>query len=831
MPNDTGGPARMVGQWVDDLLSRLTLPEKVALLSGQDRWQTAAIERLGLPAIVLRDGSHGVRARESGDDHRIDPTTAFPTGVAMAASWDPELIERVGAALAEEAQAVGCDVVLGPCVNIVRTPLAGRNFESYSEDPYLAGRIAVAWINGLQSRGIGAAIKHFACNNQETERLRGNSVVDRRPLREIYLPAFEAAVKEARPWCVISAYNRVNGVFASEHHELLKQILRREWGFDGAVISDWGGTHTTLGAIAAGLDLEMPGPPKYYGNLLADAVGFWQVDAEVVDRAAQRILTLVVRCGRMDEAEPAAGSVNTPEHQRLARELAEQSITLLKNDPVILPIDAARARSIAVFGPNADRLTVGGGGSSEVTPPYRVTPLQALRSKAPGHLTIHYLKGCDNFVEPPGLLGGEDVTPAVGEGQGLWADYFAGSGFSGPPVLQRAESAVNCAESGYRLPDALIGRPCAVRWTGTLTVRESGPRLAQFLHTDTCRLFLDDELVLESARSPANEADRFVRHSAQLDLRQDRPYRVRVEFSRSGAESAYAAWLHFGPAPDVDLEHQLEQAAALASRCDMAIACVGMPERFEREGADRPHMDLPRAQDTLISTIAAANPNTVVVLNCGAPVAMPWLEDVAAVVQMYYPGLEGGNALADILLGRVNPSGKLSVSYPRRLEDAPARIDVPGTRDVRYDEGVFVGYRHYDTRGMDVLFPFGHGLSYTTFEYRQARAPATAKPGEAVTVSVAVRNTGRVAGREVVQVYVQDRQASVPRPLKELKAFAKVALQPGEEQRVEFTLEPRAFAFYDSCREQWLSEPGDFDILIGASSRDIRAVASVELLT
>ena len=824
---DAKGSGQPVDQRVDLLLSQLTLREKAALLSGQDEWHTAAIERLGIPALVLSDGPNGVRA--VGDGRPVGPTTAFPTGVSMASSWNPELIGRVGVALAEEARAMGCDILLGPCVNIVRTPLAGRNFESYSEDPYLAGRIAVAWVRGLQSGGVGASLKHFACNNQETERLRGDSVVDERTLREIYLPAFEMAVKEARPWTVISAYNRVNGVYASQNSYLLNEILRGEWGFQGAVISDWGGTHATVEAVCGGLDLEMPGPAKYLGQLLVDAVQFWQVEQEVIDRAARRILTLVVRSGKMDPAPAPAGSVNTLEHQQLARDLAEEAITLLKNERGVLPIDLARTRSVAVFGPNAAELTVGGGGSSAVTPPYRVSPIEALRQKVGDRAAIRYAKGCDNYTQPIGLLGAEHVTPARGEGRGFWVEYFEGTDFSRPVVRQQVESDINCASTGFPLPDALAGKPCSVCWTGVLRVAESGPYLAQFLHTGTCRLYLDGCLALESAHQPAEGSVRFARGSAEIELVKDRPYQVRVEFINPATESYYAAWLHFGPAPDAHFEDQLTEAVSIARQCDVAILFVGMPERYEREGADRPDMNLPRSQDAFVKAVAAANPNTVVVLNCGAPVAMPWLGDVAAVVQMHYPGLEGGNAVARILLGEVSPSGKLSVTYPRRLEEAPAQVGAPGTREVLYGEGIFVGYRHYDRQGKEVLFPFGHGLSYTTFEYRDLRAPETARLGEPMAVSVAVRNTGSVAGKEVVQVYVHDREATLARPAKELKAFAKIALAPAEERRVEFTLDDRAFAFCDPSRMRWVTEPGEFDILVGSSSRDIRLAATIRL--
>jgi len=354
---------------VEEILGKLTVKEKVALMSGKNRWDTVPIDRLGIPSLTMTDGPHGVRTDRGGSDRVLGPATSFPTGVSMAASWDPDLIERVGVALAEETRALGCDILLAPCVNIVRTPLAGRNFETYSEDPYLAGRIGVSYVKGLQSKNVGASVKHYACNNQEIERFRGNSGVDERTLREIYLPAFEAIVKETQPWTVMCAYNRVNGTYASEHDHLLNEILKDEWGFKGAVISDWGANHTTVASAAGGLDVEMPGPAEYYGDLLANAVRLWQIEESVIDDHARRVLRTIVRSGKMDEdSSLPEGAVNTPEHQALARELAEQSMVLLKNEDDLLPMDED-VESIAVIGPNAAEARIGGGGSSYLEPP------------------------------------------------------------------------------------------------------------------------------------------------------------------------------------------------------------------------------------------------------------------------------------------------------------------------------------------------------------------------------------------------------------------------------------------------------------------------------
>jgi beta-glucosidase len=671
-------PLNSLENQVEALLSQLTLEEKCALLSGKDNWNTVPIERLGIPMITMTDGPHGVRANRAEADRLTGPTTAFPTGVSMAATWNPALIEQVSQALAEETLGMGCDILLGPCVNIVRHPLAGRNFESYSEDPYLAGQIGIAWVNGLQSRGVGASLKHFACNNQEIERGRGDSVVDERTLREIYLSQFETIIKHSNPWTVMCSYNRLNGVYASQNETLLKQILKGEWGFDGAVVSDWGANHTIFESVAGGLDLEMPGPAKYYGSLLVEAVKNWKVEEEDVNEAVRRVLRLILRTGKMNrQGERPVELVNSLEHQQLALQVAEEAITLLKNEAGLLPLKMDQLSSIALIGPNLNDFQITGGGSSTVISPYQVNPLPALEALLAGRVELS--------VEP-GISHGSD---RAGEG--------------------------------------------------------------------------------------------------------------------------------------------IDRAAELAAKSDVAIVIVGLPKYYESEGYDRPDMNLPGQQDELVKRVLAANPKTIVVLNAGVPVTMPWAEAVPAILQAYYPGMEGGNAIARILLGEVNPSGKLTVSYPKRLEDTPAFINYPGTRQVNYGEGIFVGYRYYDKKGIAPLFPFGHGLSYTRFEYKDLVVPETIRPGEGITISLSVTNTGEVSGKEIVQVYVLDWKSSLVRPPKELKGFAKVALEAGETQQVSIALDPRAFSFYDPYRHEWIAEPGDFEILVGGSSRQIHLQARCTL--
>lgn len=812
-------------QRVQELLGQLTLKEKVSLLSGKDHWSTMPIERLGIPSLVMSDGPHGVRSEPVGE-RKVGPATYFPSGVSMAASWNPDLIERVGVALAEETRAMGCDILLGPCVNIVRTPLAGRNFESYSEDPYLAGRIGVAYVKGLQRRGVGASLKHYACNNQEFERHRGSSEVDERTLRELYLAQFEAIVKEANPWTVMCSYNRINGVYASQHHHLLKEILKGEWGYEGVVVSDWGANHTIFESVAGGLDLEMPGPARYYGQLLVEAVRNWQIEESDIDDAARRVLRMIVKSGRMDAPSAIpAGSVNTPEHQALARELAEEAITLLKNEGGILPLNKRRLKSVAVIGPNAAEPWIAGGGSSFVLPPHGVSPLEGLKAKLGDRVKVGYEQGCDNHIEPP-ILKSDYLTPAQGEGHGLFGEYFDNVALSGEPAATRVDGKIDFW--WLRPGEKVSPEQFSVRWTGRLTAPDSGRHVLQLISSGVARLYLDGRLLTEtkpiSSEWPVDEAEAYV------ELTAGRQYDLRVEYIKSAAIDLNLIYLRLGYAPRPEDDDRMARAVALASQSDVAIVFAGMPTGYESEGRDRPNMDLPGPQTELIEAVAQANPNTIVVLNAGAPVTMPWLDRVPAVLEAYYPGMEGGNAIANILLGTVNPSGKLPVTFPKRYEDNPTYGNYPGTRRVYYGEGIFVGYRYYDHKGVEPLFPFGFGLSYTTFAYSGLRVPKTAAIGKPIKVSVRVKNTGERAGKEVVQVYVSDRASSLPRPPKELKGFAKVALQPGESKVVEFVLDERAFAFYDPYEKQWVVEPGEFEILVGSSSRDIQARATVNLV-
>lgn len=659
---------------IQSILEQMTLEEKAALCTGASAWTTTPIERLGVPEMIVSDGPHGVRRLP--DAHELAgesyPATCFPTASCLASTWDVDLVRAAGEALAEECIALNVDVVLGPGVNMKRSPLNGRNFEYFSEDPYLTGEMAANFINGVQGKGIGTSLKHYAANNQEFQRFSIDAQVDERTLREIYLPAFEKAVKAAQPWTVMCAYNKINGTFASEHDELLNNILKNEWGFEGLVVSDWGAVRDRVAALQGGLDWEMPGPQARRVKEVVAAVERGDLDEAVLDESVRRILRIVA----LAQATPKGGDFDSAAHHQLARQVAADGMVLLKNNG-ILPLEGQE--QIAVIGRSAETPHFQGGGSSHINPTFVDVPFKELQRAVPN------------------------------------------------------------------------------------------------------------------------------------------------------AELTYAAGY---PTDDSFQQALIDEAVGLAQSADVAILYIALPSFKESEGYDRSDLNLTDQQIALVKAVAAVQPKTVVVLNNGAPVVMrDWIDGVAAVLEGYMMGQAGGGAIADILTGAVSPNGKLAETFPLKLEDTPAHLNWPGDAGtVRYGEGLFIGYRYYDARKVAVQFPFGHGLSYTTFEYRNARVSAeTFTDTDGVTASVDVTNTGDVAGKEIVQVYVRDREAGLVRPDKELKGFAKLSLEPGETQTVEIALDFRAFAFYHPEYGQWITEDGEFDLLMGGSSVDIRHTLTVML--
>jgi beta-glucosidase len=814
---------------IEKLLSQLTLAEKVSLLAGADLWHSVPVERLGIPVLKVTDGPNGAR----GADANSGPASAcFPVGVALGATWNPALVERVGAALAEETKAKGAHILLAPTVNIHRSPLAGRNFECYSEDPYLTGCLAIGYIRGLQSQGVGACIKHFVCNDSEFERFTISSEVQERPLREIYLAPFQAAIREARPWAVMSAYNRVNGVYASENSYTLLEILKGEWGFDGLVISDWYGTYSERVA-AGGLDLEMPGPARWLGQNVLEGVEGGALSEAVVDDKVRRLLRTLERVGAFDQPElPPEQAIDRPEHRQLAGEAAVEAIVLLKNEKETLPLQPEKLRRVAVIGENGRRPQIQGGGSAAVTPHYLISPLDSITARLPDTVAVAYALGCPVHKRLP-LLDPHWLTAAGSDSHGLHAEYFSNRELSGEPVHQ---------EIITRLQQSWFGETAthfdpnnfSLRLTGTLKPAQSGNYAFTLLSVGRSRLKMNGHTLIDNwdRQSADTQLWESREEAAELFLDADQVYDLALEYASPPGSRWRTVRLGAMAALPAD---PIQEAVELAALSDVVLLFAGLTSEWESEGFDRPDMGLPGDQATLIEQVAAANPNTIVILNTGSPVEMPWLDQVPALLQAWYTGQEAANALTAVLLGDANPSGKLPTTFPRRLADNPAYINYPGENGrVLYGEGLYVGYRYYDKKEIEPLFPFGHGLSYTRFSYHNLRLNgAEFGPGDTIQVSVDVSNSGRRAGKEVVQLYVRDVESKLARPLQELKAFSKVTLEPGESRTVTFDLDHEALAYYDPAQGAaqgaapggWVAEAGEFELRVGSSSRDIRLTA------
>jgi beta-glucosidase len=802
---------------LESLIQQLTLEEKISLLAGADNWHTRPIERLGIPSLKVTDGPNGTRGAW-GSLATLSACT--PVGTVLAASWNTALVEQVGALLGDETRAKGADVLLAPTVNLHRTPLAGRNFECFSEDPFLTAEMAIAYIRGVQSRGVGCCIKHFVCNDQEYQRFSISVEVEERPLRELYLEPFRRAIRDARPLALMTAYNRVRGEYASQHAYLLKTILKGEWDYDGLVLSDWGGTYSEA-VPSGGLDLEMPGPARWMRpDLVRKALAEGSLIQAALDDKVRRLLRTLLRSGRFENPQhPPEGMLDRPEQRRLLRRAAQEGMVLLKNQGA-LPLKGVRR--LAVMGSNARWAEIMGGGSSTVIPYYAVSPLQGIRRRAGDEVSVEYAIGAFAGRYPPYP---EVEAMQTADGQSGWLlEIYDGSDLHGDPLYSRLIRRTNLYFGEIPENDFSL-HGISARLSGIYTPRESGRHTFWLEATGQTDFSLNGEPLIQIRSGPAQSITRQV----EVDLTAGQPYRVEITYRAASRQPA--GWLRLGylPPHPPDL---LGEAEALAARSDAVIIVAGLTPDWESEGFDRLDMRLPGEQDELIRRVAAVNPRTVVVLNCGSPVEMPWLEQVSAVLQMGYAGQEQGNALADILFGDVCPSGKLPTTYPRRLADNPAYINYPGENGkVLYGEGLFIGYRFYDFVEREVLFPFGHGLSYTRFEYSDLQiTPAEFRDGEEVQVSFRMTNTGEMTGMETAQLYVRDVHCRLPRPLKELKGFVKVELQPGESRRVSLRLSREAFWFYDPATAGWATESGLFEILVGASSRDIRLSGTARLL-
>ena len=792
-------------QRVDDLFGRLTPDEKLQLLTGTG-FGTPALPRLGVPAMEMADAGQGVRGGASGT---LGPATAFPSGVAMASTWDVDLLNRIGAAIGQEARnkGTGAWVLLGPAVNIQRSPFGGRNGEYFSEDPFLSSRLAVAYIQGMQRTGVAACIKHYACNNEEDDRDYVDVKVGERALREIYLRTFEAGVKEGKVWTLMSSYNKVNGPHASANPYLLLDVLKKGWGFDGLVMSDWGGVHDT--AVAqVGNDLEMPGGKLATIPKLRAALRDGSLTQAAVDDSARRVLRTILRVGLLDDpAKPDHSVVNSPEHQKLALEAANKSIVLLKNQGGLLPLDRTKIHSIAVIGEAGKNLIVGALGSPEVKPFYRVQILDGIRKQAGANISVSHVPG--HFLD---VITAENVTVPGSSEHGFKAEYFKGTKLEGPPVLERIEGQIQMDTADSPGP-GVPAENFSTRWTADLKVPSSGRYNLAFTGDDGFRVKLDGRTIIERWENGGA-----LLKETPVEFETGKSYRIEVEFYQAGgAAVAKLEWLP-------PTANAWGEAVAAAKQADVAVVCVST-HRTEGEGRDRVTMDLPGNQDELIQAVAAANKNTVVVLNNGTPVTMTkWIKEVPALLETWFPGQEGGAAVAAILFGDVNPSGRLPTTFGSARSDYPDYGNFPGAKGVvKYEEGIYVGYRHFDKKSIEPLFPFGHGLSYTTFRYKKAKLSASSlKADGTVQVQMDVTNTGKRAGAEVVQLYVHDLKSQIDKPVRELKGFKKVALNPGETKTVTLTLTARDLAYFDVPGKQWKADAGKYEIEIGSSSRDIR---------
>jgi beta-glucosidase len=792
---------------VQDLLARLTVEEKIALMAGGSTFATQPLARLGIPVLNLSDGPNGVR---SNNDR---PATVFPTGSALAATWNPAVLTAVGEAIGREALAMNVHVMLGPDVNIQRSPLAGRNFEAYSEDPYLAGRLGVAFVRGVQSQGVGTSVKHFVANEQELERLRSSSNLDERTLREIYLLPFEIIVKQAQPWTVMASYNRLNGTYMTENGRLIRDVLKGEWAFDGLLMSDWGAVHSTVATAEAGVDLEMPGPPRYFGPLLVQAEHNFQIEPATIDAAARRVLRTIIRAHALDGPRPS-GELLSPRNHATAVVAAREAITLLKNEHGTLPLARSRLRTLAVIGPNADVPLYQGGGSASVIPSRLETPLMSVRAVAGSAVKVLYAQGVDNDTAPP-PADGRLLSPTAARSEpGLVFSYYGNAVFQGKPVRTGVERYFDKTLFASDL------QSLSARWEGFLWPPRTGEYELSLNQIGSATLYLDGRAVLGEGIGVQESSGSGLRGPArvtQIHLQSGRSYRVKLDYTSPNIPfHSLRLGIRLPPGG-------IDEAVRIAKSADAALVFVGSSRSSETEGRDRDSMELPGRQNELVKAVLAANPNTTVVLNSGAPLALPWVEQAPAIVEALLAGEGGPEALAQILFGEANPSGKLPFTFPKRLEDNPAYLYYSGGRDAYYGEGVFVGYRYYDTKGVEPLFPFGHGLSYTRFEYANLRVPPNVAVGGTIDVAVDVRNAGATAGAETVQLYVGDEVTrDVVRPSKELKAFQKVQLAPGEVTTVRFTLSGRDLAYYDEHRRDWVSTPGTHRIFVGSSSRDIR---------
>jgi len=797
-------PKLSVDERVEDLLKRMTLEEKIDMLGGTG-FATKPNARLGIPELRMTDGPLGVR---------MDKSTAFPSGINLAATWNPALVEKIGHALGREVKAHDAHVLLAPCVNIARIPNGGRNFESFGEDPFLASRMAVNYINGLQSEGVAATVKHFAANNQEHERMFVDAQISERALNEIYLPAFKAAVQEANVLCVMNAYNKINGHFASENDYLLNKILKTEWGFTGMVMSDWGAVHSSIPTANGAMDLEMPEGKYLNKDSLFLTIQKGEVNEATIDEKVRRTLRTIFRLGLFEKPSLKDDfKVGTKENREAAFLGTREGIVLLKNQNDILPLNFSKLKSVAVIGPNAAKARTGGGGSSQVDPLEAPSPLEILKQNFGDKVKINYAVGVrldgESIPVPSKYLSTEN-----GE-EGLRGEYFDNMELKGRPVYTRMDKELYFdwgGDSPFKNENWKTDI-FSVRWTGKVKAPVSGHFIFDLISDDGVRFWLDDKLVIDHWTDHAPESREY-----EIQLVAGKEYKIKIEYYENGGGAVCKlGWTLPGEDPMI-------AAIKAAKQSEVVLLFAGTSAAYESEGFDRQDLVLPKNQDELIEKIASVNKNVIVVINAGSPVLMDkWLGKVKGVVFAWFGGQEMSYALSDVLSGKFNPSGKLPVTFPKRWEDCSAFSTYKKESGItEYSDGIFIGYRHFEHNNIEPLFPFGFGLSYTKFAYANLKLSAKEmSQNEKLTVTFDVKNTGKVDGGEIPQLYIRDVKASVERPVKELKGFSKVMLKPGETKTVTLTVDKAAFSFFDENSKSFITEPGEFEILIGSSSQKI----------
>ncbi|CAH6722521.1 putative probable beta-glucosidase I [[Candida] jaroonii] len=819
----------------EEILRQLTTEEKISLLCGYDNWHTYPIDRFDLPKVRFTDGPNGVRGTKAFNG---SSAACFPCGTAMGSTFNKTLLIEAGQLMAIESKHKGAHVILGPTCNMQRGPLGGRGFESFSEDPYLSGLSSSSIIRGMQQENIAATIKHFVCNDLEHERKASDSILTERNLREIYLEPFRLAVKYSNPKCFMTSYTKVNGDRASQSKKLLKDILRDEWGWDGVVMSDWHGLYTAKTALENGLDLEMPGP-TYYRQVksIKHMVDSRELNVQDLDDRARNIINLIEysKSAGIPEDKLEDELNNTEKTSETLRRIASESIVLLKNEDNILPLK--REEKIAIIGPNAKICTFSGGGSAFLRPYYVTSPYESIVSKL--SYVPDYSVGCYGFKTLPSLAT-QLINPVTGK-KGYNMKFFLHPAEYGPVETREQFDELNLDQfyiflQDYRHPK-IKNDLYFIDIEGIFVPDETGEYIFGCTVLGTALLYVDNKLLVDNKTHQKKGTSFFNSGSVEVSntiyLEKDAKYKIRLEFGSRPTFSAPDATvvdfgggggINFGAIKKIDPDEEIEKAVKIAKNNDKVVLSIGLTHEWETEGSDRPNMELPLLTNKLVSSVLKANSNTVIVNQSGTPVEFPWLEDSKCLVQAWYGGNEAGNAIADVLFGDYNPSGRLPLTFPKKLKDNPTYLNFKTERGrVLYGEDIFMGYRYYEKMEKEVAFPFGHGLSYTSFEHNNLEISIDENK-DLLKVNVDIKNVGNLDGSEVIQLYISHDSSTI-RPVKELKGYQKIHLLVGKSKNIEFTLSLKdSTSFFDECFDKWHMEEGDYKVLIGKSSENIQLV-------